>query len=45
MSQCALLWCSGGKLPEDLRKNPLYETQGLLETGFQLKLLEVPTEL
>lgn len=29
-----------GELPEDLRKNPLYETQGLLETGFQLELLK-----
>ena len=37
--RCSLF---GGELPEDLRKNPLYETQGLLETGFQLELLKVP---
>ena len=29
-----------GNLPDNLRQNPLYETQGLLESGFQLELLE-----
>ncbi|CAE7546222.1 Prune1 [Symbiodinium pilosum] len=36
---------SPGSLPAELRQNPLYETQGLLETGFQLQLLEELTPL
>ena len=29
-----------GNLPEDLRENPLYQTQGLTETGFQLEQIK-----
>lgn len=29
-----------GNLPETLRENPLYQTQGLVENGFEMQLLK-----
>lgn len=31
-----------GNLPKELRENPLYQTQGLVDTGFQMERLEMP---